>query len=236
MSDTPFDPRWAEVLRLAAHELRNPMTTVSGYLRMLMMDRTGPLNRRQREYLELALKSCGRVTSVIDEASALAKFEEGSIPFKLQPTDLREALKRAVDQLPPLPSHDVTVHLHVDENPAVLPADPRRLTDALTWIIAALRREVIVQEGLTIRHRRTRRGHDITLGDPQALAALDGEPDDAQGAFDEWRGGVGLTLLLARRIIQRHGGRLNGPADGRKTGARIVLGETTAAPGSISNS
>jgi signal transduction histidine kinase len=223
MSDSQTDPRWPEVLRLSAHELRNPMTTVSGYIRMLLMERTGPLSEKQREYLEAAQKSCGRVTSVIEEASTLAKLEDGIVPFKTQPTDLKEALKRAVEQLPPLPSHDVTVHLHVDAEPAVVAADPARLTEALTSIIAALRREVIVQEGLTIRHRRKGSGHDISLGDPQTLAGLDAEADDARGLFDEWRGGVGLSLLIARRIIQKHGGRVHGPADGRKTGARIVL-------------
>ncbi len=41
--------------------------------------------------------------------------------------------------------------------------------------------------------------------------------------FDEWRGGSGLILPIARRIIEAHGGRIWGAPDGRKAGARIAL-------------
>jgi signal transduction histidine kinase len=223
MSDPPIDPRWPEVLRLSAHELRNPMTTVAGYIRMLLMERTGPLNATQRRYLDEAQKSCGRVTSVIDEASQLAKLEEGEIQVKTEPTDLQAVLEQAIEQLPPLPSHDVAVHLEVESAPAMMTADPKRLTQAFTSIIAALRREVIVEEGLTIRQRRTGDGYDISLGDPKTLAALEAESEATRAVFDEFRGGVGLSVLIARRIINRHGGRIYGAPEGRKTGARIVL-------------
>ena len=41
--------------------------------------------------------------------------------------------------------------------------------------------------------------------------------------FDEWRGGVGMSLAVARRIVNAHDGRVSGPPEGRKTGALIVL-------------
>ena len=45
----------------------------------------------------------------------------------------------------------------------------------------------------------------------------------ARELFDEWRGGVGLILPVARRIIEAHGGRIWGAPGGRKAGARIQL-------------
>jgi signal transduction histidine kinase len=41
--------------------------------------------------------------------------------------------------------------------------------------------------------------------------------------FDEWRGGSGLILPVARRIIEAHGGRIWGAPGARKAGARIQL-------------
>src|SRR5207247_3974169 len=49
-------------------------------------------------------------------------------------------------------------------------------------------------------------------------AAYESKP----AAFDEKRGGLGLALPLARRIIEGHGGRLWAPASKVGRGAAIV--------------
>jgi signal transduction histidine kinase len=41
--------------------------------------------------------------------------------------------------------------------------------------------------------------------------------------FDEWRGGCGLSLAVARRVIVQHGGQLWSPASGAKAAAVVVL-------------
>jgi len=41
--------------------------------------------------------------------------------------------------------------------------------------------------------------------------------------FDEWRGGSGLSLPVARRILGGHGGRIWSAPEGHKSGARILL-------------
>ncbi len=48
----------------------------------------------------------------------------------------------------------------------------------------------------------------ITIGEPNQMAELLQLEPLALVAFDEWRGGNGLRLPHARRIIEAHGGRV----------------------------
>lgn len=223
MADAPVDPRWPKILSLSVHEFRSPMTVVAGYIRMLLKDRAGPLSDQQRRLLEEAEKSCVRLTALLTEVSDLSTLEGGTAAFNRQKIDLHKTLRDTVEQLPPLPDREVRVELQLDGDAAQIDADPVRLTQALSSIIKALRREIVSDTPLVVRHRRTPAGHEIHIGDADALAAIDAPPAGPGELFDEWRGGSGLILPIARRIIEAHGGHLWGAPGGRKTGARIVI-------------
>ena len=218
-----IDPRWPKVLSLSVHEFRTPMTVVGGYIRMLLKDRAGALNDQQRRMLEEAEKSCARLSALLAEVSELSNLEGGTAPFNKSRTDLHSAVREAVEQLPPLPDREVPVHVELDGDPATVEGDPVRLAQALGSITAALRRELVGDEGLTIRGRRTAVGVELLFGDPATIEALESEPEAGRGVFDEWRGGVGLSLAVARRILNAHGASIYAAPDGRKAGARIVI-------------
>jgi signal transduction histidine kinase len=224
MPDAPVDPRWPKILSLSVHEFRTPMTVVAGYIRMLLKDRAGPLSDQQRKLLEEAEKSCGRLTALLTEVSDLSNLEGGTAPFNKRTADLQTALRDAVDQLPPLPDREVAIDLQLEGTGAPIEADPVRLTQALSSIVKSLRRELIGDDPLIVRQRRTAgtpSGYEIQIGDAETIAALEAEDAGAGEPFDEWRGGCGLILPVARRIIEAHGGRIWGAPDGRKAGARI---------------
>lgn len=224
MPDAPVDPRWPKILSLAVHEFRTPMTVVAGYIRMVLKERAGPVSDPQRKLLEEAEKGCARLTALLTEVSELSNLEGGTAPVNRQTTDLHKALRDAVEQLPPLPDREVTVALQLDGDSAPVEGDPVRLTQAFSSIIKSLRREIIDEKPLVVRQRRASpAGYEIQIGDDATLAALDAEPSGSRDVFDEWRGGSGLILPVARRIIEAHGGRMWGAPEGRKTGARIEL-------------
>src|SRR5829696_9820957 len=99
----PVDPRWPKVLSLSVHEFRTPMTVVSGYIRMLLKERAGPLSEQQRKLLEEAEKSCGRLSALVAEMSDLGNLEGGTAPFAQVPVNLPGILAEVIGALPPMP-------------------------------------------------------------------------------------------------------------------------------------
>ena len=220
------DPRWPKVLSLSVHEFRTPMTVVSGYIRMLLKDRAGAVTDQQRRLLEEAEKACGRLSALLSEMSEVSNLEAGTAPFNKSAADLRAILREAVAELPPLPDRDVPVSVETGEGPASITADPVRLKSALGSITASLRRELVGDEPLMIRERLTPSGHEVLFGDAATITALESETGDTRATFDEWRGGVGLSLMVARRVLSAHGAEIFGAPADQKAGARILFRST----------
>jgi signal transduction histidine kinase len=227
MPHTPVDSRWPKVLSLAVHELRTPMTVVAGYIRMLLKDRAGPLTDPQRRLLEEAEKSCGRLSALLAEMSDLSGLEAGTAAFNRVPIDLRAALSEAVSALPELPDRAVDVDLQVTPGPAVLEADPVRLRAAFSAVLLALRRELVSSSTLAVRESvRQIDGQTlswIAIADPDRVGDVGRAEESTLAVFDEWRGGSGLSLGVARRVIEAHGGRIWSPVADAKAGAVIAL-------------
>lgn len=223
MSVPPTDPRWPKVLSLSVHEFRTPMTVVAGYIRMLLKDRAGPLNEQQRKLLEEAEKSCARLSALLVEVSDLSALEAGTAPIAAAALDYNQMITDAVNGLPPLPDREVSVTLDLDATPPPGRGDTVRLTQAFAAVIAALRRELVGEDGLIVRARPSVDGYEVLIGEPATIASLEREGPGTRGVFDEWRGGMGLSLAVARRILNAHGAVILAAPDGQKSGARILL-------------
>jgi light-regulated signal transduction histidine kinase (bacteriophytochrome) len=221
--DSPADPRWPKILSLSVHEFRTPLTVVAGYVRMLLKDRAGALTDQQRKLLTETEKSCARLSALVAEMSELSSLEGGTATFNKQPTDLHAALRAAIDQLPPLPDREVAVDLDGADGAVTVDGDPVRLAQALGSVIAAIRREVVGSDRLLVRARDADGGREILVGEPAVIDAMEAEPAGGRALFDEWRGGVGLSLLNARRMLNAHGAGLFAPPDRLKAGVRILF-------------
>lgn len=203
------------------------MTVVAGYIRMLLKERAGPVPDQQRRLLEEAEKSCARLSALLGEVSELSALEGGTATFNRASLDLKTLLAEAIDGLSELPDREVRVELDTENGPATVQGDATRLRSALSSVIAALRRELITSDRLSVHQRIRQNGADriswIAIGDPNRIGGLSTAVDSALTTFDEWRGGCGLSLPVARRIINAHGGTIWSPLEESRAGAVIAL-------------
>ena len=207
MTDNLF-PR---AMSLAVHELRTPVTVVSGYLRMLLREQAGPLTEKQKKMLEEAERSCARISALVGEMSELGKLESGDAALGSQAIDLAALLVELASGMHEGDDRGVRIETRGTNQPVMVTGDRTRLAAALRALIHAAVRErgdpgVIVVE-CSVLTDTTPASALVTIGDDATVRAL---VDAARAAppFDEWRGGLGLALPIGRRVIERQGGVL----------------------------
>jgi signal transduction histidine kinase len=201
---TPF----TRTLSLTVHELRTPVTVVSGYLRMLLKEQGGPLTDKQKKMLEEADRSCTRIGALVSEMSDLGKIEAGDVVLASQDLNLAELLIDVAGRMHEGQNRGVTLELRGVDQPLPMTGDRARLGTAFTALIHAAMRERGEPGAIVIECRKNAAAAiEIRIGDEDAQRALNGEPG-ADHVFDEWRGGMGLSLPLARRVIAAHGGAI----------------------------
>lgn len=225
--ERPLDPQWPRLVSLAVHELRTPATVVAGYIRMLLKQRAGAITDQQRRLLEEADKSCGRLSALLAEMSDLANFETNTESSNPGAVDLHALLAHAIASLPASPDREVTITLSPEPGSAFVQGDAVRLTAAFTSLLVALRRELVTTAELVVRdwtgEYDGRPATWIAIGGADRIDSLAAAGPEGLTTFDEWRGGCGLSLAVARRVVNAHGGTIWSPADGSKAGAVVVL-------------
>jgi signal transduction histidine kinase len=197
-------------MSLAVHELRTPVTVVAGYLRMLLREQGGPLTEKQKKMLEEADRSCGRLGSLVAEMSDFGKLEAGDVTLARQEFDLSVLVVELASGLHD--GEDRGVHLEARApTPVMVTGDRVRLAAAVKALMQSALRER-VEPGVVVARCSIRTGAPrwgvIVIGDEAALDELERGAVASPSEFDEWRGGLGLALPVARRVIEAHGGTL----------------------------
>jgi signal transduction histidine kinase len=215
------------LLSLGVHEFRTPVTVIAGYLRMLLTGRTGELTDTQKKMLTEMEKSTARLSGLIAEMSELSHLEAGGITFDRGVVDLAALLEKEIPALPPMPDREVQVTLRDDAPGARVNGDAGRLRSAMVSLLLAHRRELVTSDELCVWLERSTQSANrmlrVTIGGADRIEELRQVPRKQLTAFEEFRGGVGFTLPIARRVIDAHDGQLWSPPENPRAGAVVFL-------------
>ena len=217
---------YSHLLSLASHEFRTPASVVSGYLRMLQKDTESPLPERQMKMIDEAAKSCARLIALIGELSEVAKLDNNSAPSRTETFDLFADIDEVARNVHEARDRDVQLQLGGRSAGAIINGDRQRLMTAFGAFFRALVREqpaavTMLADRRLVTTDDTTRAIVVIAKDADVQRAYDAVPQ----RFDEHRGGVGLSLPIARRVVERAGGQVWAPtpADDTDRGLRSAV-------------
>ena len=201
------DDTCRRLMSLVAHELRSPGAVVAGYLRLLAKNTAPGLTDSERRMIEEANKSCGRLLNIATELSDLAELSGEDPVRSWQPVPIF-TLCREVVQAAAQAGGVVSFSMHESDRGTCVEGNAGRLRQAIGLLVSVVGRErgtSALTVTAAVSHASESRAV-VVFGEPADAADMNAVTSASTNAIDQWRGGTGLSLPIAYRIIESHRG------------------------------
>lgn len=217
-----------DFLATLAHELRNPLAPVRNAVQILRAPNLAPERLEwASEVIERQVQAMGRL---IDDLMDVSRINRGKIELRRERIDVLAVLKDAIDATRPLIDecrHQLVLSLPAEK--LLLDADATRLAQAFMNLLnnaakymdAGGRIEVRAWQGEELIHVLVK---DAGIG--IAADRLEGIFEmfaQVETALSRSRGGLGIGLSLAQRLVELHGGRISVHSEGLGRGSEFEV-------------
>ncbi|HMN58925.1 MAG TPA: GAF domain-containing protein [Anaerolinea sp.] len=215
--EVQVDRMKSEFVANVSHELRTPMTSIKGYVEIMLMGASGELNRQQRHFLEIVRSNTERLGVLVNDLLDISRIESGGVKLRLRELKMQEIAEEVIRDMERRCGEDHRRLQFGLEAPAHLPSvtgDEDRIRQVLINLVGN-------------SYNYTPDGGKVTV----KLSALDGHIqvdvqdtgigvrlEDHERVFERfYRGedalvlataGTGLGLAVARTLIEMHHGRI----------------------------
>ena len=88
-----------EFISMASHQLRTPLTSVKGYISMILEGDAGPVNDTQKRFLDQAFLSSQRMVYLIADLLNVSRLKTGKFVIEANPTYLPDVVESEINQL-----------------------------------------------------------------------------------------------------------------------------------------
>lgn len=202
-------------LNLAAHELRTPITVLTGYLSLMSEGALGPAPDSWVKPLNILAAKTGEIDKIVDDLNQASRIEAGAVSLAGSEIDLRHIVDDAAERARPRAD---LLHAEISTEPEGAPVIVLGDAAQLGRIM-----DNLINNALSYTVRPARLSITVSTDSDRALLRVEdngvGIPDDQrEQVFDRFFRstsrlagnvpGVGLGLYISRYLAKHHGGSL----------------------------
>ncbi|MGH9972197.1 MAG: sensor histidine kinase [Pyrinomonadaceae bacterium] len=217
-----------EFLTIVSHELRTPTAAILGWAELL--GRTALNDERLAHGIEIIKRNAQLQAQLIEHLIDFTRISKDDFKLDLQKIAILPTLKAAVETMMPLAlAKDIKIATRLEPVSGWIVGDTFRLQQVFTNLISnAIRftpagghiRVLLADDGTSVEVRVSDTGRGISA---ECLPDIfNGFRQEANRSATE-PGGLGLGLNISRRLIERHGGRIDAFSNGKGQGATFAV-------------
>lgn len=202
-----------------SHDLKTPITNIKGFSSLLYSGDLGQVNDEQRGYIKIIIDESDRLMQLIQQILDVAKLSSGKVTLDRQQVDLRKlienpslgALKEVAE------GKGLTLTWNIDYSvPEIMGIDPNRIIQVFVNLIGNAIKFTeqggiivnIYKKGKSVRVEVKDTGVGISKENQRKLFRKFYQVQQRGGLTKQEGSGTGLGLIIAKEIINLHGGKI----------------------------
>lgn len=202
-----------EFINMASHQLRTPLTSIKGYLSMVLEGDVGDITKSQRTMLAEAFTSSERMVHLIGDFLNVSRLQTGKFMLDVESSDVAQMVADEVELMQRLAnSHGIDLEFRKPRVSPMLYVDEDKLRQVvMNFIDNAI---YYSPEHSTVRVKFEKRDGNLCL---EVQDEGMGVPKDVQNrlftkffradnARKQRPDGTGIGLYLAKKVVTEHGG------------------------------
>ena len=222
----------SEFLATMSHELRTPLNAVIGFSEFLFDEKAGPLNVKQKDYVNDILNSGRSLLQLINDVLDLSKVEAGKMELRVEQFSLPQAMAEVHAAIKPMAEKkNISLNVAIAPDLQTVQLDAGRLKQVLSNLLSNAVK--FTHDGGRIETSAARFESDqfqVQIKDtgigikPEEMSRLFVEFQQLDCGAARTYQGTGLGLALTKKFVEMQGGKVSVESEfGKGTVFTIVL-------------
>jgi two-component system cell cycle sensor histidine kinase PleC len=218
----------SEFLANMSHELRTPLNSINGFSEVLYDETFGPLNEKQKKYVNNVLTSGKHLLLLINQILDMAKVEAGKMKLALSNLPMKNLLNDiSMLVADMIGKKKLQMLLEIDKDLPDIEGDELKTKEIIYNLLSNAVKFTPEGGKIGMRAKKTDSEIEIVVWDTGVGIAPENMEKIFEGFFRvdtpySWiTEGTGLGLPLSKKLVELHGGKLSVESAGLDKGTSI---------------
>jgi len=227
-----LDKMKSEFVSIASHQLRSPLTSIRGYVSMILEGSYGTIDDKTKEVLTRVNDSARNMALSIDDFLNVSRIEAGNMKYDLVDADIRQLVENIVADMQPVSvERGIPLDLKVTfEGPALSKTDVGKSRQIIQNLIDNAFKYNKGNAAIEVSVRKDEEGKKVHVEvkdqgiglSKESLENLFGKFARANNASSTNVSGSGLGLYIARTMAREMGGDITVTSPGEGQGSTFT--------------
>ena len=218
----------SEFLANMSHELRTPLNSINGFSEVLFDETFGPLNEKQKKYVNNVLTSGKHLLLLINQILDMAKVEAGKMNLTLSSLTMKSLLNEISLLLADMVSKKkIEMLIEIAEDLPEIEADDLKVKQIIYNLLSNAVKFTPEGGKIGMRAKKTDSEIEVVVWDtgigiaPENMAKIFEGFFRVDTPYSRVTEGTGLGLPLSKKLVELHNGKLSVESEGLNKGASV---------------